>query len=155
MILPSLINRDANQVPWTNIPITTNCAKALNRPHTLNRRLTAIPRDSKARVACLSSKSWALKALTVDMAVRARSRSAAVEVVSNRSRRMRGAATDCEIDWMRIKKGTADRMTRVSAHERMKARIRQAKVVVRYWMKEPVAREVAIRISLVSLKANQ
>lgn len=89
------------------------------------------------------------------MAVRARSTSAAVEVVSNRSRRMRGAAADCEKTWMRIKKGTEDRMTRVSAHERMKARMRQARVVVRYWIKEPVAREVAIRISLVSLKANQ
>ena len=89
------------------------------------------------------------------MAVRARSTSVAVDVVSNRSQRMRGAAADCERDWMRIKKGTADRMTRVSAHERMKARMRQARVVVRYWMKEPAAREVAIRISLVSLKVNQ
>lgn len=89
------------------------------------------------------------------MAVRARSITVAEKVVSDRSRRMRGAAADCEKNWMRIKKGIADRMTRVNTHERMKARMRQARVVVRYWMKEPAAREVAIRISLVSLKANQ
>ena len=85
VILPSLTSLDPSQIPWTNIAIMTNCANALVKPHTLFRRLTATLRDSKARVAFLSSKSWALKALTVDMAVRARLTSVAVELTSDRS----------------------------------------------------------------------
>lgn len=47
--------------------------------------------------------------------------------------------------------GTAERMTRVKDQERVKARRRQARVVVRYWISIPDVREVAVRTSSVSL----
>ena len=45
---------------------------------------------------------------------------------------------------MSIRRGTVERMTGVSAHERMKARIRKAMQVVRYWMVMPEAKDNAI-----------
>ena len=52
---------------------------------------------------------------------------------------------------MSMRMGTAERMTRVSAHDRMNARIRQAMHVVRYWMIMPEAKDDAMRTSSVSL----
>jgi hypothetical protein len=54
--------------------------------------------------------------------------------------------------WMMMRRGTAERMTRVRAQERRKARMRQVRVVVRCWMRRPEAREEAWRTSSVSLQ---
>src|SRR5215472_15796071 len=52
---------------------------------------------------------------------------------------------------MRMRTGKAERMTRVRAQERVKARMRQVRQVVRYWMILPVVREEARRGFSVSL----
>ena len=81
----------------------------------------------------------------------ARSVSEAAEAVCVRSRATAGPARDWEMACMRIRSGTAARMTSVSAQEREKARTRQVRQVVRYWTSIPDASEDAIRTSSVSL----
>jgi len=51
-----------------------------------------------------------------------------------------------------MRMGTAERMTRVSAHERRNASSRAAIHVVKYWMSVPLARDEAVRTSSVSLR---
>lgn len=53
--------------------------------------------------------------------------------------------------WMIIRRGTAERITRVRDQEWMKARRRHAMHVVKYWRSCPEANDVAVRTSSVSL----
>lgn len=68
-----------------------------------------------------------------------------------RSSKRSGVAKDCERAWMIMRRGTAERMTRVRAQERTKARTRQVMVVVRCWTRRPEAKDEACRTSSVSL----
>ena len=85
------------------------------------------------------------------MADMARSTIVADLPVCSRSADKRGLAKACERAWTIMRRGTADRMTRVRDHERMKARMRHARQVVKYWINIPEAREEAILTSSVSL----
>lgn len=98
-----------------------------------------------------ASKDWALNALTVAIATTARSTSVAATAVCARSAARRGPATIWEVDWMRTRMGTAERMTRVRGQEREKARARQVRVVVRYCNRKPEARDEASRTASVLL----
>jgi hypothetical protein len=93
----------------------------------------------------------ALKAFTVAMDARARSTRVAAVADSVRSEARRGLARDWEVAWTRERRGTAERMTRVRAQERVNARTRQVRDVVRCWRSSPEASDDALRTSSVSL----
>ena len=55
---------------------------------------------------------------------------------------------------MTVRRGTAERMTRVRDQEWVTARRRQARQVMRYWMSWPAANDVAAQTSSASLRIN-
>ena len=93
-----------------------------------------------------------MKTFTVEMAEMARSMMVAETPVISRSVDKRGVARVWERAWTNMRTGTVDRITRVRDQERMKARIRHARHVVRYCSSIPVASEEAILTLSVSLK---
>ena len=82
-----------------------------------------------------------------------RSRADAADARRVRSEASRGLPKDWDTAWMRVRSGREARMMRVRAHERVKARMRAVRIVVRCWMMEPVARDDARRTSSDSLRS--
>ena len=83
------------------------------RPHRRQRREEVCWRALKADMARERSIGWALKALTVSMAVRAVSMEEEALEVCERSCARRGEAKDWDRGWMRKRMGREARMTRV------------------------------------------
>ena len=85
-----------------------------------------------------------MNALTVAMEASARSTRVAAVAVSLRSEARRGLARNWDVAWTRERRGTVERMTRVSAQERVNARMRQVKDVVRSSLEASVAESVRV-----------
>jgi hypothetical protein len=150
-ILPVLTSLAPNQNACTNIPMQTNWEAAWVPPQTmLSFRMVLLTRERTEDTA-ETSLDCALNAFTVEMAPMARSMSVAATAVCWRSAAWRGLAKLSEIPWMSMRAGTAERITSVKNGERMNASTRQVIVVVRYWMRFPVASDEAARTSSVSL----
>jgi len=132
--VPALTSFEPNHKPCTNMASMTNCAKLLVMPQTIWPFQAAWRIFSRTLDNVTCSCLAVLNALTVAIAATARSTRLAAVAVCKRSTARGGAAKAWDRAWTTTRTGTAERTTRVRDQERVNARIRQANVVVRYWM---------------------
>lgn len=136
---PPRTRRAPKQKPCTNIAIIANCEST---PHTCAHLLLMMSSVSAVVARAAIPARAALKAWTVRMADAARSMRLATVCSVARSRPRSAWARA----WMRMRPGSAERMTKVGAQKRERARA--TRVVVRYCAG---ARDDAARTSSVSL----